>query len=103
MLKKTVLILLLLLVVGIAAMPASRYILWDSKKRPRLELPQAIVLARDALNKQEDLPAYDDRFYCLGASLATTTSKDGDWTFTFGSKENGKRWVIVDLDGVYSV
>jgi hypothetical protein len=41
----------------------------------------------------------DNKFYCIRAMLAITTSKDGDWTFTFGSKEGVQRWVIVDFEG----
>jgi hypothetical protein len=64
-----------------------------------MPLSQALQIAREALNANEGLPAGDETFYCLGGGIAITSSKDGDWTFSFGSKENGRRWVVVDLDG----
>jgi hypothetical protein len=97
--KKTAFLIALLLVVSQAQVSAKRNIAWNPKERPRLQLPQAMKLASEALNAKEGLPAQDPTFYCLNSWLAITTSKDGDWTFRFGSKESGERLVIVDLDG----
>ena len=97
--KKTFLLLALLVLASIAALAASRRIPWDPTDRPRMQLPRAMQLAHDALNAREGLSTNDNKFYCIDAALAVTTSKDGDWTFTFGSKASGERWVIVDLDG----
>jgi hypothetical protein len=103
MFKKLALLIALFLFVAFAARPAARRIAWDTKDRPRMSLAQAMQIGREALIASEGLPKDDETFYCLGGGIAITSSKDGDWTFTFGSKENGQRWVIVDLDGVTSV
>ena len=103
MLKKTVLVLALLLMATWAAFPAARRTSWDPKERPRLPLGQAMQIAHEALNFEEGLSKDDDTFYCLGTGIAITSSRDGDWTFSFGSKEKGRRWVIVDLDGIAAV
>jgi hypothetical protein len=103
MLKKTLLLIVLVLVATGAAVPAGRRIFWNPKELPRLPLSQAMQIAHEALNFEEGLPKDDDTFYCLGGGLAITSSRDGDWTFSFGSKEKGQRWVIVDLDGIASV
>ena len=103
MLKKTITLIALVLVIACAAFPVGRRIFWNPKERPRLPLAQAMQIAHEALNLSEGLPKNDDSFYCLGTNIAITSSRDGDWTFTFGSKENGQRWVIVDLDGMAAV
>jgi len=103
MLKKTVLLVALLFVAICAVFPSARRIGWNAKERPRLPLAQAMQIAHEALNMNEALPKDDDSFYFLGGGIAITSSRDGDWTFTFGSKENGQRWVVVDLDGVAAV
>src|SRR5882762_5620049 len=97
--KKTALLLAFLFLVSLAALSATRRILWNPTDRPRVPLPQAMQLAHEAVNVQEGLATKDEKFYCIDASLAVATSKDGDWTFIFGSKESGERWVIVDFDG----
>jgi len=93
-----------LLVLATAAFPAGGMrIGWNAKVRPRLPLTQAMRIAHEALNLEEGLPKDDETFYCISGGLAITCSRDGDWTFRFGSKENGERWVIVDLDGMAAV
>src|SRR6266404_1288865 len=101
--KKTALLLAFLLLVSLAAVSATRRIPWNPTDRPRMQLPHAMQLAHEALNKQEGLASKDEKFYCIDATLSVTISKDGDWTFIFGSKENGERWVVVDLDGRVTV
>jgi hypothetical protein len=103
MLKKMGFLFALLFVATCVALPAPRRIGWNPKERPRLPLAQAMQIAHETLNMNEGLPKDDDTFYCLGGGIAITSSRDGDWTFSFGSKENGQRWVIVDLDGVAAV
>lgn len=92
-------LLAVLLLSSLTAISLTRRIVWDPKDRPRMELFEAMTLAHVRLNMEEGLSPTDDRFYCIGAELAITTSKDGDWTFTFGSKEGVVRYVVVDLDG----
>lgn len=99
MLKKVILISVVILLTSVATVSVTRRIAWDPKERPRMELSQALKLAHERLNAQEKLPVGDDKYYYIGAMLAITTSKDGDWTFTFGSKEGIQRWVVVDFDG----
>ena len=101
--KKTALLLAFLLLVSLAAVSATRRIPWNPTDRPRMQLPQAMQLAHKAINMQQGLSTKDEKFYCLDATLAITTSKDGDWTFIFGSKESGERWVTVDFDGRVTV
>ena len=103
MFKKTALVLAFLFIATWAAFPAARRAGWNPKERPRLPLAQAMQIAHEALNLEEELPKDDDTFYCLGTGIAITSSRDGDWTFSFGSKEKGQRWVIVDLDGIAAV
>jgi hypothetical protein len=98
MFKKIVLLLAALLICSVTVMSLTRNISWNPKERPRMQLAQAMQLAHESLNAQEGLDAGDDKFYCISAMLAITTSKDGDWTFRFGSKEGGQRWVIVDFE-----
>ena len=86
-----------------AFIPGGRRMGWDPKERPRLPLVQAMQIAHEALNFDEGLPKDDETFYCLGTGIAITSSRDGDWTFRFGSKDKGPRWVIVDLDGIAAV
>src|SRR6266849_2309470 len=101
--KKTAQILAFLLLVSLAALSATSRIPWNPTDRPRMQLAQAMQLAHDTVNMQEGLATRDEKFYCIDATLAVTTSKDGDWTFMFGSKESGERWVIVDFDGRVTV
>ena len=101
--KRTVPILVVLFAISVAAAPAIRRIPWNPTERPRLQLSRAVQLAHEAVNLQEGLARNDEQFYCIDAALAVTTSKDGDWTFTFSSKENGERWAIVDFDGRVTV
>jgi hypothetical protein len=101
--KRPIQILVVLLLVSIAAEPAIRRIPWDPTDRPRMQLLRAMQIAHDALNMQEGLSKSDEKFYCIDAVLAVTSSKDGDWTFTFGSKQSGRRWAIVDFDGRVTV
>jgi len=101
--NKKLLFVVLAFLVTTAFIPGGRRIGWDPKERPRLPLVQAMQIAHEALNFDEGLPKDDDTFYCLGTGIAITSSKDGDWTFSFGSKEKGRRWVIVDLDGIAAV
>ena len=103
MLKKVILILAVILLTSVAAVTVTRRIAWNPKQRPRMEMSQALRLAHERLNAQENLPIGADKFYCIGAMLAITTSQDGDWTFTFGSKEGIQRWVVVDFDGQVAV
>jgi len=97
--NKKLLFVVLALLGTTAFTPGGRRIGWDPKERPRLPLVQATQIAHEALNFGEGLPKDDDTFYCLGTGIAITSSRDGDWTFRFGSEEKGVRWVIVDLDG----
>jgi hypothetical protein len=101
--KKTAQLLAFLLLVSLAAVSATRRIPWNRADRPRVQLPQALQLAHEAVNMQEGLSMKDEKFYCIDAALAVTTSRDGDWTVIFGSKESGERWVIVDFDGRVTV
>ena len=99
MFKKFILLSVMMLLASVAVASLTRRIAWNPKDRPRMQLSQAMQLAHERLNAQEELPAGVDKFYCIGAMLAITTSKEGDWTFTFGSKEGVQRWVIVNFDG----
>ena len=101
--NRKVILVMLVFVATCVAVPAARRIGWNPKERPRLPLVQAMQIAHEALNMEESLPKDDDTFYCLSTGIAITSSRDGDWTFAFGSKEHGERWVIVDLDGVAAV
>ena len=104
MLKKKLIFPGLLVLATAAFIPAGGMrIGWNAKVRPRLPLTQAMRIAHEALNLEEGLPKDDETFYCISGGLAITCSRDGDWTFRFGSKENGERWVIVDLDGMAAV
>ena len=103
MLNRNLLLVALVFVATAAFIPAGRRIGWDPRQRPRLPLTQAMQIAHEALNMQEGLAKDDETFYCISGGLAITCSRDGDWTFRFGSKENGERWVIVDLDGIAAV
>jgi hypothetical protein len=53
---------------------------------------QGLQIAQGSLGKDAG------NFYCVGASLAITYSKDGDWTYRFASKGGKYKWVIVDFD-----
>jgi hypothetical protein len=99
MFKKICLPLIITLLASVTVVSLARNIGWNPKDRPRMQLSQALQLAHEKLNAQEGLSATDDSFYCIGATLAITTSKDGDWTFRFGSKEGVVRCVVIDLDG----
>jgi hypothetical protein len=99
MLTKTAFLIALLLLTGLVALPGTKRIAWNPKERPRLQLSRAMEIAQDTLNTNEGLPKDDDTFYCLGGSIAITSSNEGDWSFTFGSKEKGQRWVIVKFNG----
>ena len=102
--NRKLLLLAVLFVATAAFVPAGGMrIGWNPKYRPRLPLTHALQIAHEALNMEEGLPKDDETFYCINGGLAITCSRDGDWTFRFGSKENGERWVIVDLDGIVAV
>jgi hypothetical protein len=66
-------------------------------------MAQAMQIAHEALNVEEGLPKHDDTFFCLGAGIAIISSRDGQWTFSFASKEKGQRFVIVSMYGVPAV
>ena len=100
---KTILLSAIILLASVAALSLTRNIAWNPKDRPRMELSKAMQIAHEKLNAQEGLLAEDDKFYCIRAMLAITESKDGDWTFTFGSKEGVQRWVIVDFEGLVEI
>ncbi len=74
--KKTASMFAFLLLASLAAVSATRRIPWNPTDRPRMPLPQAMQLAREAVNMQEGLATKDEKFYCLDATLAVTTSND---------------------------
>ncbi len=72
MLKKTISLVALLLVITCAALPAGRRIFCNPKERPRRPLAQAMQIADEAQNLNEDPPKNDKTFYHLDAESLDT-------------------------------
>jgi hypothetical protein len=69
----------------------ARRIAWIPTERPPVSLAEAITLAETQLKKEKV------QYFCIGASLAKTFS-EGDWQFSFSSREGKRMTVSVGSD-----
>jgi hypothetical protein len=76
-----------------AALCAGLFIPYNVAKEPALVLPTAYNQALTALG------AETNKFHCVGASIETSLSPDGEWRFTFYSTNLTPKWVTVEFNG----
>jgi len=86
--KKTISVVIMVLVFICVGICFAKRAVWDSTKRPGLSIVHGHARALDALGKTSD------EFYCLSASISSNS-----WTYYFSSEQGDYRWVRVAFNG----